>query len=125
MNFTIPQIRGHWPELWEVRVSASLFEHKPGYIEPNRDQNLTYPCDKCEKIFPYKSDLKKHEMAQHYGTKCKCSQCGLQYSREDNLQHHIRRVHDGDYDDKFKCEKCNEAFSKKSSLDRHVKVSKN
>ena len=52
MNFTIPQIRGHWPELWEVRVSASLFEHKPGYIEPNRDQNLKYPCDKCEKYFP-------------------------------------------------------------------------
>ena len=54
MNFTIPQIRGHWPELWEVRVSASLFEHKPGYIEPNRDQNLKYPCDKCEKYFPIK-----------------------------------------------------------------------
>ena len=72
LNLTAPQTWGHWPEVWEVRVPASLFEHKHGYIEPNKDSSFKYPCDKS---FSNKGDLKRHEITKHYGVQFKCTQC--------------------------------------------------
>ena len=73
----------------DARVDASLFSHAYGYKEPKQDPlSRKFLCDKCEQRFSQKSDLKKHEVAQHYGKECPCSLCGIHFSREDNLQQH-------------------------------------
>ena len=55
-----------------MRVPASLFEHKHGYIEPNKDSSFKYPCDKS---FSNKGDFKRDEITKHYGVQFKCTQC--------------------------------------------------
>ena len=103
-----------------------MFNHVYGYKKPEEDPlSHKYPCDKCEQRFSHKSDLKRHEIAQHFGIEYPCSLCGFHFKREDNLQHHKRMVHYGDFDSKFQCSKCNEKFAKKSHLERHVKVKRN
>ena len=103
-------------------VDAALFQHMYGHNEVEEDEESSkFACDKCDMEFLYRSDLKKHEIARHYGAEHKCLLCGEIFSRKDNLTVHTRAEHKEGVA-MFECEICRDLFSKKSNLDRHSRV---
>ena len=108
---------------YEVEVvDSSLLQHMYGFNELEMDEeSAKFACDKCDMKFLYRSDLRKHEIAQHYGAEHKCALCGRKFSRKDNLAVHTRAAHEQGVA-MFECEICQDSFSRKSSLDRHSQV---
>lgn len=55
-------------------------------------------CDECEMAFNLKADLERHKKARHNSAaeaffKCSEADCSLTFTRQDNLQRHLRRIH--------------------------------
>ena len=130
MKFVIRDINGYWPHSYEVYNHAWLFEHWNCVSYPEKNELSKYPCNKCEETFKSKFDLKRHEQTQHFGLKFDCSCCGMQFSREDNLRQHIRRIHKIIPESKkesthhLQCDDCRVTFFKKSHLESHLKITK-
>ena len=53
----------------------------------------------------------------HEGPEIKCGLCGILFTREDSLRHHIERVHEGIRD--HKCEKCGRTFYREREMKKH------
>ena len=121
-KFIVCQLAGSWPDLYEKQVSASLFDHQPTRLKPEPDQSLNYQCDKCDKKFKTRSDLRRHERSLHFNEEYQCSKCGSKFSRKDNMETHIRIAH-SDPDNKFQFKVCDSTFSKRCHYLRHCKMS--
>lgn len=119
----IRHVRGYLPDLYEECLSASLFEHCYNEIDPVQDFSSKFSCDKCDKQFERKSDLKRHEFSIHYGKKHFCRYCAMQFSRDDTLWEHVKLIHWKKEMPKFQCEVCKDTFQKKANLNQHVKTS--
>ena len=121
MQLVIREVKGHYPDWYEVRTSASVFRHVLQDIEAKKDGFSKFGCDKCCKKFTKIGDLKKHEISIHFGAKHECEYCDYKFSRHDNLKDHIKLIH---MDDCFQhaCDLCGKSFTRKSDLVRHSKV---
>ena len=122
LDFVIQQVKGYYPDWYEVRISASLFRHVLKDIKVGKDGCSHFGCDKCSKTFSNIGDLKKHEKSVHYGEKRECEVCGVKFSRHDNLQEHMKLFHSEDCHE-YECDRCMSSFTKKSNLVRPRKVS--
>ena len=82
---------------------------------------MTFQCDKCNKIFTAKSDLKRHIKQVHDKIKdVKCDKCEYTCSTNCNLKQHIKYIHEKIKD--IKCSKCQYACSTNSGLKVHIKM---
>ena len=97
-----------------------LFQHIDTDTLQKESCVAPFSCDNCQTSFKRKADLKRHEVAQHFGSRYKCTTCGQNFPRYDNLLQHLGIVHDKVVKNSFQCEKCNELFPKKSSYQRHM-----
>lgn len=89
----------------------SLEEHR----QVNHGQN---PCDKCEAIFPSKTELKTHQLATHSeDRKFVCLEYGSRYTTAGNLAHHMTSHSD---DRPHKCPACSKSYKKKDHLGHHI-----
>ena len=125
MKFIVLKIQGYYPDFYYKPISASLFDHWYGDNDPTRGEDSSkFSCDKCDKLFGKKAQLKKHELSVHFGSKYPCMFCGLQFTRKDNLEHHMKEFHCTAKDKlvQHQCEVCREMFRKKSNLVRHAKM---
>lgn len=52
-----------------------------------------------------------------------CDFCGMNFSRMDNLNEHIKRAHLNE-NDKFTCKYCGRNFDRKFNMNRHEKTCK-
>ena len=48
---------------------------------------MTFPCDKCERVFRGEIKLKEHEKRKHEGLKYPCDQCDRVYSEKKPSTH--------------------------------------
>ena len=101
-----------------------------------------YKCEKCNKMFAFKTDSDKHvkrcngisnatdkkilkdvaykEILNKNGEKqFKCSNCETVFEKQDNVRRHFHVVHE---EKKFKCDKCSKMFSFSGSLRKHLKI---
>jgi uncharacterized Zn-finger protein len=121
MQLVIREVKGHYPDWYEVRSSAFVFQHVLQDIEANKDELSKFCCDKCCKEFTKITDLKKHKISIHFGGKHECEFFGNKFRNHDNFQDHIKLIHMGDCL-KHVCELCGKSFTRKSDLVRHSKV---
>ncbi|XP_047144198.2 PR domain zinc finger protein 15-like [Hydra vulgaris] len=76
-------------------------------------------CDKCDKVFVNKIQLKKHYL-KHTGSVC-CDVCLKIFSGQQALKRHKASLHDNL---KFECSDCKKHFSTKGNMSRHKKLHK-
>ena len=74
-------------------------------------------CNQCEKSFKWVQDLEKHIKAVHQGMKKKCSLCEFQTNYNQNLKGHMKAIHGIS---KYKCEICNKLFNGNFDLQIHI-----
>ena len=123
-SFVIRQVRGYYPEFYEERLDASLFEHNYKEVKPTQEQpSNEFACDKCDGNFVRKRDLKRHEISVHYGKKYECDHCALKFTRKDNMEEHKRCFHFKEGALEHQCDICKVTFKKKANFVQHAKVS--
>lgn len=55
--------------------------------------NRTYPCNVCDKVFPRADKLRLHMLRHSSIREFMCDTCGRQFKRKDKLKEHIKRMH--------------------------------
>lgn len=77
-------------------------------------------CEMCDKMFYTKSEARSHLTSYHNGKKCPCPHCDKIFIGQDNLNVHIKFVHQK-FDMKVPCEFCGKTYPTKHSMTKHVK----
>lgn len=77
-----------------------------------------YDCVKCTKSFDMHVKLRKHMKVSHSPKNLQCLHCNQCFAVQQNLQRHMRRTHNKQY----QCDKCEKSFGFKTSLDKHIKI---
>lgn len=78
-----------------------------------------FVCNVCDKRFPVKDKLIRHERT-HTGEKpFTCQFCGKGFAAKDKLVRHVR-IHTGEKP--FTCQYCDKAFAVKDKLVRHERI---
>eukprot|EP01084_Bolivina_argentea_P156514 272798_1 len=78
-----------------------------------------YKCDKCDKAFTVRCNLKQHISSVHTKEKkFKCKHCGRGFIRSDRLKEH-ERTHTGEKP--LKCPFCEQHFATSGRLNKHKK----
>lgn len=86
----------------------------------HKNKNTTHECDRCNKIYATKSNLKQHTNTVHNKIKnFNCDQCDKSYKRKGGLKRHIEGFHDKIKN--YECDKCNYICSDRNSLKLHIK----
>ncbi|XP_062033561.1 uncharacterized protein LOC133748646 [Lepus europaeus] len=93
--------------------------HGPGKCPMIPEEENTFKCSECGKVFNKKRLLAQHERI-HSGVKpYECTECGKTFSKSAYLlQHHM--VHTGEKP--YKCMECGKAFNRKSHLTQHQRI---
>ena len=81
-------------------------------------QNMTYPCDNCDKSFTYKGDLQRHIKSAHQYMQYPCDKCNKSFTNQGDLQRHIKSDHQHT---RYKCYICDQSFKYPGDVERHVK----
>ena len=58
MQFVVCDVKGYYPTWYEVRSSASVFQHMMQDIEPDKDELSRFCCDECFKKFRKKGEAR-------------------------------------------------------------------
>jgi KRAB domain-containing zinc finger protein len=125
----------------EVCNKAFSFESsKNRHVKVAHEKNFDHRCEKCDREFGTKSELREHVFRYHtdYNSKKianpmkvsniiitkddinrrKCNYCGKHFAKIQFLNLHIKAVHEKIC---FECEFCSKTFSFESSKIRHVR----
>ena len=91
------------------------------HILSNHTESKNYPftCDKCDKRFKQKENLRRHMQSVHEGVRHICKLCSQTYSRYSDLKKHVRVKHGGS---EYKCDICHKSYIEKHKLINHMKV---
>lgn len=74
--------------------SSSLRKHQKHHHFNDGNKKTTFPCEYCESIFSYKSNLKQHELTVHQLLKnYSCIICNERFTTKYKKDRHYRRVH--------------------------------
>ena len=100
--------------------------HMKKYHEKINHQKSTNPsyCEKCEKTFSTKSDLKKHNSRFHTEESgyliCKVSRCVARCKDEEGLKLHMKNYHERNRS--TICDQCGKSYVNTSALCQHEKL---
>ena len=85
-----------------------------------KNENGSFSCSKCEKQFVTSENLNKHIKSVHEGKRYPCSRCNKSFSQNVTLQNHIKSFHEGV---RYQCDMCDHTYSYENKLYRHKKES--
>ena len=76
----------------KYKTRASLFRHYDHSHNEKKMSESMFQCDECPTSFNVKSSLTRHKKS-HKLSCHKCPQCSSKFTRPDNLQRHLKVVH--------------------------------
>lgn len=79
-----------------------------------------YPCKHCSQRFTQKWNLERHINSIHLGVKYSGHLCGLELNSKQNVNQHIRAVHEKQKP--YTCSYCQKSFTLKNALKMHVDI---
>ena len=79
-------------------------------------KDLFYNCDKCEKRFGEKKQLKEHVRYVHDKLVLQCELCPMTFNTISNLYSHKKEAHE---ETRYECQVCHMKFAYQSKLSRH------
>lgn len=82
--------------------------------------NKQYKCNQCPKIFNWKSNLIRHQIAHDESRRYICESCKKVFTDPSNLQRHIRSQHIGARS--HACVECGKTFATSSGLKQHQHI---
>ena len=85
-------------------TESGLTHHKRTYcgkeyphsVRVKRDPDKVdkvFPCDLCDKVYPFKENLKRHHRTDHEKVRYPCPYCDKVYTQAVVRRLHIKRVH--------------------------------
>ena len=80
------------------------------------EKGIKFICKECGKQMTKQNNLNAHIRAIHQGIKYPCGQCQHQATSKGNLERHERAVHEGK---KYPCVQCKYQATRKESLAQH------
>lgn len=81
-----------------------------------------FKCDKCNVLFHYASQVKRHNEMVHCNGNYPCDVCGKSYKNQKYLIYHMKS-HEEDYNsESVRCQFCNNMFSSRQTLYVHTKI---
>lgn len=83
-------------------------------------QQRQYKCNQCPKIFNWKSNLIRHQIAHDESRRYVCESCKKVFTDPSNLQRHIRSQHIGARS--HACCECGKTFATSSGLKQHQHI---
>ena len=99
-------------------IKISHNEEKKYYMKIVNDIK-EYFCKECEYQNPKLSNMRKHVGFYHLGIKYPCDQCSHLAQDKQNLDKHIRGVHNKEL--RFSCDQCEKKFSYLDTRNAHVR----
>ncbi|XP_023807699.2 zinc finger and BTB domain-containing protein 24 [Oryzias latipes] len=87
--------------------------------DPKNPPKKTFTCDKCEKSFTQKRQLKNHYRTHTGKSLPECAECQRRFMDTAQLKKHLR-THTGEKP--FTCEICGKCFTAKSTLQTHIRI---
>ena len=79
---------------------------------------IKHECTQCEFKATLKQNLQRHIRSVHEGQKFSCIFCEYKATYKGNLHRHIKSVHEGQ---KFQCPQCEYKATQKVNLQTHIK----
>lgn len=100
-------------------------------LEAHRNINttvLSLNCKNCQLHFDkrtaYDAHMQLHQMVENQKTTkpYTCKYCSAGFTRNDNLNAHMRQIHKEFYNNVYKCDRCDRSFEKSNALAVHMKI---
>ena len=103
----------------ESSSSAELEVCQPCEPPPKRLKANEFACDKCDRAFSDKSNLRRHKHIHSEEKPFACDKCDKTFAQKGNLESH-KRVHSGEKP--YCCDVCDKAFAQKAHLEVHKRT---
>ena len=87
--------------------------------EQTLDGKHNLKCEKCGRVFKYRSLLNRHLLSHSLKKRHKCELCGKTCKTKQSLSVHMR-VHNGKWP--YRCSVCNKGFHHKIQMDKHASI---
>lgn len=84
------------------------------------DTTMAYECDICHKYYMSKSKLRRHRLI-HGEFRFFCSYCNKGFHMRDNMNKHIRIMHESYETPQNECPHCGKTFLVKGNLTQHIR----
>lgn len=90
------------------------------FSEDSNPGEKEYKCQQCPKVFNWKSNLIRHQIAHDESRRYVCENCKKVFTDPSNLQRHIRSQHIGARS--HACPECGKTFATSSGLKQHTHI---
>ncbi|GIY20086.1 MDS1 and EVI1 complex locus protein [Caerostris darwini] len=110
---------------YKCRQCPKVFNWKSNLIRHQvaHDDSRRYVCENCKKVFTDPSNLQRHIRSQHIGARSHaCPECGKTFATSSGLKQHTH-IHSSVKP--FRCEVCFKAYTQFSNLCRHKRMHAN
>ncbi|CAD7086310.1 unnamed protein product [Hermetia illucens] len=118
-----PQVFPHRSDFVERLVMQSVTVDVKSQQQKILDDEISYKCTICDKVFGCASTLEAHERT-HKAPRYECLDCGKGFSQLRNYKYHLS-VHRGTKEFAAECPECGKTFNDKGYLSSHMKIHRN